>query len=282
MLAGLLGAALLAVTATGAAGLDTSAPMAASSWFVNMKTFSASAHTGLSCQECHGDMSDAGTPHPSPSNPETLQLDIRRAYDYSRCAKCHKKAHERYQEGEHGRKRQAELAAEEEADRVVTRFAPTCGHCHSSHYQKSHLSRVETGRNMLVTCGACHEEQKRSYLENYHGKAAVNLGDERAAYCTDCHGAHTCASLKSDADAVLTTCRQCHPDAGPGFAQIVIHNSTEATEEKSPEKRAFISRIHLAGSLSFAFVAILLVCFYSHSFLLMLRKIHHKLRKPGE
>jgi hypothetical protein len=49
---------------------------------------------------------------------------------------------------------------------------------------------------MTEMCGVCHPVQKRSYLENYHGKTAVHLKYEASAYCTDCHRAHTCLSLK--------------------------------------------------------------------------------------
>jgi len=261
---------------TGSAWCRTD-PAVQSSWFVNMKAFSVSAHTGLACQECHGSMTEHGGPHPNPADPTLLKMDIKKAYDYGLCARCHKKAYERYQQGEHGKKRKAELTGVDTAP--PDRVAPACGHCHSAHYQKSHLSRVETGRNMVETCGACHGDQKKSYLENFHGKTAVNLGNDRAAYCTDCHGAHRCNSLNEDKKATLAACLRCHPDAEQAFADIVIHNSTKDLDKKAGEKKAFISHIHMAGTLSFSFVAIVLVCFYSHSFLLMLRKIHHKLRK---
>jgi hypothetical protein len=132
---------------------------------------------------------------------------------------------------------------------------------------------------MVDTCGACHPDQKRTYMENYHGKAAVNLANEQAAYCTDCHGAHNVVALVEDKTAVLATCRRCHPQAPPAYADIVIHNTLATIDQKVGDKKASISKIHSAGMLSFIFVAGVIVFFYSHSFLLLLRKIHDKLRK---
>ena len=108
------------------------------------------------------------------------------------------RSYEKYLLGEHARALQKEKLkpGNQDLSGPAPGNAPTCGDCHSSHYVRSHLSRVETGRNMTEVCGSCHPAQKASYLENYHGKAAVNLGNERAAFCTDCHGAHQCISLR--------------------------------------------------------------------------------------
>jgi hypothetical protein len=131
---------------------------------------------------------------------------------------------------------------------------------------------------MTETCGACHPSQKKSYLTGYHGKAAVNLGYERSAFCTDCHGAHESKSLKEPGQA-LEACRRCHPDAGPSFAGIIIHDDAVDLDKKSEAKQAALKQVRLLGFLSFVFVAGLLVLFYGHTCLLMLRKLHEKLRK---
>ena len=250
-------------------------------WFVNMKAFSASAHASIACENCHGDMTDGATrPHPDTDHPDFLTSNPRDTFDYASCRPCHRKSYERYLQGEHAKVLTASAAPEPAPTPAKPpRKAPTCGHCHSAHYAKAHLTRVETGRQMTAQCGSCHPDQQKSYLENYHGKTAVNLGYDKAALCTDCHGAHTVLSLENP-DQRLTACRRCHPDARAEFANIVIHyshNAASATEDVSKKTR--LTRIGLISTLSLVFIVAVLVFFYSHTFLLMLRKIHDKLRK---
>jgi len=251
-------------------------PGSKTGWFVDMNLFSQSAHVGIRCEECHGPMNADGKTHPDTiDSPSYLKKRIKRLYDYSQCQKCHKKAYERYLSGEHA----IALEKEKKSGNVSkTGYAPTCGDCHSAHYSKSHLSRSETGKRLTDVCGSCHADQKASFLSNFHGKMAVNLGYDKSAFCTDCHGAHTCNSLK-DRKVALKSCRRCHPDAGPNFADVVIHDSLKNMDKKSDEKKAGLQKIHILGLLSFCFVSLLLVFFYSHSFLLILRKIHEQLRK---
>jgi len=213
--------------------------------------------------------------HPDKKSPVYLKQDPKRTFDYSVCAKCHKKAYDRYLKGEHAKALEKEKKTGEISK---TGGAPTCGDCHSAHYTKSHLSRVEIGQAMTETCGTCHPDQRDSYLANYHGKAAVNLKHEKAAYCTDCHGAHDAISLK-DATQTLKTCRRCHPDATKNFSDIIIHDSTLNIDKKSERKQSDLNKVQFWGFLSFIFIVLVLVLFYSHSLLMMLRKIHEKLRK---
>jgi len=249
-------------------------------WFVNMKAFAESAHASITCEYCHGDMTSGRTrPHPDPRLANFLKSDPRVTYDYSRCQTCHRKSYERYLLGEHA-KVLAKLAQPEPSSDTVTsvRRAPTCGNCHSAHYARAHLSRVEIGKLMTAECGSCHPDQQKSYLENYHGKTAVNLEYDKGAYCTDCHSAHTTLSLQNP-DNRLTACKRCHPKAGAEFANIVIHYSHVDLETKDAAKKTRILRIGLISVLSLIFVVVLLIFFYSHAFLLMLRKMHEKLRK---
>jgi len=39
-------------------------------------------------------------------------------------------------------------------------------------------------------CGQCHPSELESYLENYHGKTAVDLDFADSTSCADCHGSH--------------------------------------------------------------------------------------------
>lgn len=240
-----------------------------------MNRFTDAAHGALKCEECHGPMSGKGLVHPDTRAKDFLKREAKRAFDYQSCQKCHKKTYDRFLLGEHAKA----MAKEKETGELSrTGYAPTCGDCHSAHYSKSHLSRIEIGRNMTETCGTCHPAQKASYLANYHGKAAVNLGYDKSASCTDCHGAHHCISLK-DKDAALKSCLRCHPNARPQFADIIIHDSTADLDKKSEAKQTGFQMVRTLSLISLIFIVLVLAFFYSHSCLLMLRKLHEKLRK---
>ncbi len=243
-----------------------------------MDQYAGAAHGSLRCEDCHGPMIGMGVgkkkSHPDPESANFLKSQTKRNFDYQTCKKCHKKAHERFLKGEHAT---AAIDEKKNGKPSVTGFAPTCGDCHSAHYSKPRKSRAQIGKEMTQTCGTCHAGQKQSFLANYHGKAAVNLGYDKAAFCTDCHGAHTTISLK-DKDLVLNTCKRCHPDATPEFANIIIHDNTKDMDLKSDAKQSGLKWIHWLGSLSLIFVVTVLVFFYTHTGLLMLRKLHEKLR----
>jgi hypothetical protein len=248
-------------------------------WFVNMRSFAQSAHGTFSCEKCHGDMKQGGKMHPDSENPVFLKNNAVRQYDYQRCESCHKPSYKQYLQGAH-----AKALLKEQSDPASTaklpdsKKAPTCGNCHSSHYVKGHLSRVEIGRQMVSVCGACHPAQTATYLDNYHGKAAVNLGNKKAAFCTDCHGAHHCLSLKDKKEA-LTACKRCHPEATAGFAQVLIHPTTQDLPKEDPQKRAHVTLIRVVTILMSILVILVLGFFYGHSFVWLLRELHEKLRR---
>ncbi len=255
-------------------------PEKESSWFVNLTRFSESAHGTFSCEQCHGNMDKGDQVHPVLENAASLKISATRLYDYSRCKSCHRSSWDNYLLGEHARALQKEKINPENKDLSGSApgNAPTCGDCHSAHYAPSHLSRLETGRNQTEVCGSCHLAQKASYLENFHGKTAVNLGNDRSAFCTDCHGAHQCVSLK-DRDAALTACRRCHSDAGPGFAEFVIHVTPREVAIDAKQKRERVALIRVISTLM-AVIAILVVgFFYGHTFLWILRELHERLRR---
>ena len=220
-------------------------------------------------------MQEQGKKHPDPDNPRYLKQDPKRTFDYQQCKKCHKTSFDRFSKGAH-----AEALTKEQKTGTLSKtgHAPTCGDCHSAHYAPPHLSRVETGIRLTNTCGTCHPDQKASYLNNFHGKAAVNLEYETSAFCTDCHGAHHCLSLKKK-EITLSACRRCHPDATSGFADIIIHDTTTDLDQKSADKLKGLKIVHILGWLSFVFIVMVIAFFYTHSSLLMLRKIHEKLRR---
>ncbi len=293
-------AALFLILSTPPLSQAAVSPDGAPGWFVNLNDYAQSAHGTFSCTKCHGDMEqrdtihpNSGYPdsvhpdpvhpdqlHPDSDNPRFLKTDANRRFDYRRCSTCHKPSFEQYQMGAHAdalKKQRSQTDAQ--YNRISeNKKAPTCGTCHSSHYARAHLSRVEIGRHMVTVCGACHPAQTATYLENYHGKAAVNLGNKHAAFCTDCHGAHHCLSLK-DPKTALAACRRCHPKATESFARVIIHPTTQDLPKNADEKRAHVALIRVVTLLMSILVILVVGFFYGHSFIWILRELHEKLRK---
>jgi len=188
-------------------------------------------------------------------------------YDYKKCERCHPQEYQRYLKGVH-----AKALVEKKKD------APTCGHCHVTHYVSSGQTRLELGRWMTEMCGVCHPVEKRTYLENYHGKTAALLGYEASAFCTDCHGAHTSLSLKKK-EVALDACQKCHPDAPMRFTGFVIHASEEGLKKEEVEK---LKKVKIIKWVEIGFgilVFVVLAFFYSHTLVWILRKAHEWLRR---
>jgi len=265
-------------TRTGAALAPT--PSDSSGWFIDLTRFSESAHRNFTCESCHGDMDDQGKRHPNPEDATHLKSNATRIYDYRRCRSCHRESYERYLRGAHAEAlaKQERATAPGDLKSADGLKAPTCGDCHAAHYGKSHLSRAATGKQMTGVCGTCHPAQAATYLENYHGKAGVNLGDDASAYCTDCHGAHECVSLK-DRKTALKACQRCHPKAGEQFSEFVIHLTREGIAGENKEKQKHVTIIKIVTLIMMIIVILVVGFFYGHSFLWLLREIHEKLRK---
>jgi ribosomal protein L31 len=252
------------------AGPDTS-------WFVDMNRYAASAHGALACDKCHEAVMEEGEKHPRTDNASLLD-EATRNFDYGRCAGCHATAVQRTREGAHAKALAEELASSSEDPKETRKAkAPVCGDCHSAHYAPSGRSRLETGKAMVETCGTCHPAHRASYLADFHGRAAVKLGNTRSAYCSDCHGAHRTMSLK-EKDPALRACLRCHPEADEGFAQVVIHASLDTIEQKEQEKKESLILVHRVRVVAFTVVALVLVFFFGHSFLWIMRELHEKLR----
>lgn len=97
--------------------------------------------------------------------------------------------------------------------------AATCSDCHGSHV-------IAVGRearspvnhwNVAETCGQCHGNIAKKYLEGVHGQAML-AGVRDAPVCTDCHGEHgilspsEAGSRVNPARVSMDTCARCHSD----------------------------------------------------------------------
>lgn len=97
--------------------------------------------------------------------------------------------------------------------------AATCSDCHGSHGilpPQDARSKINHW-NIPATCGQCHSEIAKTYLESVHGQAMKN-GVADAPVCTDCHGEHLILGPKEQKSLVnasrvsIVTCGRCHSD----------------------------------------------------------------------
>jgi cytochrome b subunit of formate dehydrogenase len=169
------------------------------------------------CADCHG----SHMVLPS-KDPRSL---VYRGNIAGTCGVCHVGVTETYETSIHG----------QEAAKGNPK-APICTDCHRSHS----IGRTDVPEFMgdiVLECGQCHDQPPpgstrktslyETYRRSYHGQ--VNkLGSNRAARCSDCHGAHNIRKI-SDPQSQLSagnrvdTCRRCHPQANAKFAQFDPH-----------------------------------------------------------
>lgn len=241
------------------------------SWYLDVQRFNQSVHGGVDCLECHLDILPEDFPDEHP-NPDHLSMDSTELFDYEACAICHPQEHEYYLQGVHAEL----LAGTRECESEYP--APTCGHCHDPHYRQGGLSRLQLIDAQVQICGQCHPAELATYLENYHGKTAVDLDYEDSASCADCHGSHTILALDTGEEA-LAACRKCHPDANENMADFLIHAElTVAPEPGAPRARESVL-LFFVQLFFLVLTASVLAFFYGHTFLWLLRGLHERLRR---
>ncbi|HEY6194309.1 MAG TPA: cytochrome b/b6 domain-containing protein [Candidatus Eisenbacteria bacterium] len=148
---------------------------------VDARTFEASAHGALACQDCHRDARGAN------HAPKLAAV---------RCVSCHREPAAALAGSVH-------LGSEgEEA---------ACRRCHGTHA----VARVTAAG--APACATCHAQQAAEHRASLHGVARAN-GDTEASTCRDCHGpAHRMLRHQDAASPVnranlATTCARCHAD----------------------------------------------------------------------
>ncbi len=92
----------------------------------------------------------------------------------------------------------------------------SCTTCHADVVTIPHDVPLESisQSQIPLTCGQCHEDIKAAYQRSIHAQA-VAAGKRHAPVCTDCHGEHYVAPVKTEASKVFPshipqTCAQCH------------------------------------------------------------------------
>jgi predicted CXXCH cytochrome family protein len=131
------------------------------------------------------------------------------------CGTCHRGIYRQYTKSVH-------YAARQDNGKDL----PSCTRCHSSHTIQN-VSQDQFLTEVTSTCGSCHADLAKSYLDTMHGKA-YRLGYMRVAKCSDCHGAHQILS-HNDANSsvaiphIVETCKKCHADANARFTGYLTH-----------------------------------------------------------
>jgi cytochrome b subunit of formate dehydrogenase len=182
---------------------------------VDPQKFKDSIHGSMfTCVDCHTDVKTSA--HETPPKRIT-------------CATCHADQQAAYEKSFHGKSVQGGHSN-----------AATCVDCHGSPHEllpaSDPKSRVHH-TNIPATCGSCHGQQfvmekdglsiqmVASYQQSVHGHAVAN-GSEKAAVCTDCHGAHDILDAKDSKSPIFKfnvplTCGKCHEQISREFQQSI-------------------------------------------------------------
>ena len=169
------------------------------------------------CTDCHTSHEIIEQSDPASS--------IHRTNIVGTCTKCHEGIMEDFRSSIH-------FTGEAQGDIEL----PMCDNCHSSHEITDTDARGFM-REIVSTCGHCHEDVTESYFETFHGKV-VKLGYTDTAKCQDCHGAHTILPTtnpesKLSRDNIVGTCGQCHESSHRRFAGYLTH-ATHHDKDKYP------------------------------------------------
>ena len=182
---------------------------------VNPDKFKDSLHGGIySCVDCHSDVKTS----PHENTPAKIS-----------CSACHSTEQAAYNRSLHGH-----------VTKPGTPPAAGCSDCHGSPHELLPASDPKSRTNhanIPTTCGVCHsqkfvmEASGRSsqpfvaYQASVHGQA-VARGVEKAAVCTDCHGAHDITSAADPKAPIFkfnvpATCGKCHGPVEREFQQSI-------------------------------------------------------------
>ncbi len=99
-----------------------------------------------------------------------------------------------------------------------------CTDCHEidsfPHEPVTAVSLREYNLQQYPLCGRCHEPKYDQTLDDVHGRAIAE-GNEEAAVCTDCHGAHDTPIPDEPRERISYTCEQCHSTIFEEYATSV-------------------------------------------------------------
>jgi cytochrome b subunit of formate dehydrogenase len=203
-------------------------------------TFEKSVHGrslkagAATCKDCHGKHQIL-----SPSNPKS---SANRGHISGTCGKCHTEEDKHYSQSAHGvalnqgvpgapscidchGEHNVELVASKESPIYKTHEARVCLGCH--------LDNSEVRKRMVPSAGFIAE-----YANSVHGVALAS-GNEKAATCSNCHGAHdmkkgTDSSSKVSKWNTAKTCGQCHAEIAKIFSESIHGKGLMAGKKDAP------------------------------------------------
>ncbi len=186
------------------------------------------------CTDCHGTHEIL--------SPKDSRSAANRAHVSQTCGSCHQDVESHYARSAHG------IALEK-----GVKGAPSCIDCHGEHDVELIISKdspVSKSREAR-TCMRCHlddpEIRRRTspsagftaaYESSVHG-VAVASGNEKAASCSDCHGAH---DMKRGNDPTSTvnrwhvaqTCAKCHGEISKAYDESIHGVALQWGARESP------------------------------------------------
>jgi cytochrome b subunit of formate dehydrogenase len=195
--------------------------------YVDANKLKNSVHGSMfSCVDCHKDVKSLA--HDTP--PAKI-----------RCAECHADAQDAYAHSIHG------------IARKIGSPAAGCQDCHGGAHEVMAASDPRSPvshENIPYTCGRCHGQrflmESRgqsaqpfiSYQESVHGRA-TEKGSQKAAVCTDCHGAHAILPANNAKSPIYkfnvpATCGKCHADIDTTFMQSIHGASLARGNQMAP------------------------------------------------
>jgi cytochrome b subunit of formate dehydrogenase len=181
------------------------------SLFVDQNKLKHSFHGRLfDCVDCHTDVKTLA--HETPPKKIT-------------CEGCHQAAQQAYGHSMHAK-----------ATKPGAAMGATCVDCHGGAHEiltPGNPASPVNHANIPLTCGRCHGQKFIatangvsaqtfvSYQESVHGRAIEN-GSQKAAVCTDCHGAHEILAANENRSPIYkfnvpATCGKCHADITQRF-----------------------------------------------------------------
>jgi hypothetical protein len=91
-----------------------------------------------------------------------------------------------------------------------------CVQCHTDtptfpHPPLTAQTRREYSLQKAQICQSCHQVQAQETMNSAH-QLALAAGDQNAAVCTDCHGAHGVMPLDEPRSRIPQTCERCHSE----------------------------------------------------------------------
>jgi predicted CXXCH cytochrome family protein len=99
-----------------------------------------------------------------------------------------------------------------------------CTDCHGAKTYPHEPVTAESARDYRLQnyelCAGCHEQKYEQTQDSVHA-AALAAGQEEAAVCTDCHGAHDTPPPSVPRERISHTCQQCHSTVFDAYASSV-------------------------------------------------------------